>query len=272
MAYPNDLARTKNWGTEVLTDADLEGQLDLIINWLMAVMDTVTGHKHDATANEGPKITSAGILDDNVLFAALDDDGDYGLFTGDWSFNEIALVEDDAPSTDEGEMKLYTKDTDGQPELFAREESDGDEVQITSGGALALPAGSISMWGGAIASPPSGWLICDGSEISTTTYAALYAVIAHKYAADPGGGNFTLPNFSNRFPYGANEGAAAGNASVGKAGIGDDVTLAANDNDVTLKHGHGTSEEFATGGGAHPYKVVSDVMPPYLAVAFMIKT
>lgn len=56
MAYPNDLARTKNWGNEVLTDADLEGQLDLIITWLMAFAQAVTGHKHDATANEGPKV------------------------------------------------------------------------------------------------------------------------------------------------------------------------------------------------------------------------
>jgi len=136
MAYPNDLVRTKNWGTEVLTDADMEGQLDLIINWLMAVMDTITGHKHDATSNEGPKITSAGILDDNVLFAALDDDGAYGLFTGDWSFNEIAFVEDAAPETDADEGKIYTKDSGTQPELFFREESNGDEVQITKAGTL----------------------------------------------------------------------------------------------------------------------------------------
>ena len=56
MAYPNDLVRTKDWGNEVLTDADLEAQLDLIINWLMAAVDATTGHKHDATANEGPKV------------------------------------------------------------------------------------------------------------------------------------------------------------------------------------------------------------------------
>ena len=136
----------------------------------------------------------------------------------------------------------------------------------------STPSGSLIMWGGTIASPPSGWLICDGSEISTTTYSTLYAVIGHTYASDPGGGNFTLPNFVNRFPYGASEGAAAGNASVGSAGIGAAVALAANDNAVTLLHWHGTAEEFSTGGGAHPYKVEADIMPPYLAIAFIIKT
>ena len=61
MAYPNDLSRTKNWGNEVLTDADLEGQLDLIITWLMASLDATSGHKHDATTNEGPKIATGGL-------------------------------------------------------------------------------------------------------------------------------------------------------------------------------------------------------------------
>ena len=56
MAYPSDLTRTKNWSTEILTDTDLEGQLDLIISWIDAAMDETSGHKHDATGNEGPKL------------------------------------------------------------------------------------------------------------------------------------------------------------------------------------------------------------------------
>ena len=42
-------------------------------------------------------------------------------------------------------------------------------------------------------SPPLGWLACDGSAISQTTYAALYAVIGVDWG-DPGGGNFNLPD------------------------------------------------------------------------------
>lgn len=41
-----------------------------------------------------------------------------------------------APATAAGEGAIYTKDTGGQPELFYREESNGDEVQITKGGGL----------------------------------------------------------------------------------------------------------------------------------------
>jgi hypothetical protein len=61
MAYPDALVRTKNWGTEVLTDADLESQLDLIIAWIDAHADETDGHKHDGTTNEGPKILASNI-------------------------------------------------------------------------------------------------------------------------------------------------------------------------------------------------------------------
>ena len=60
MSFPADLVRTKDWVTEVLTDADLEGQLDLIINWIDDFADETGGHKHDATTNEGPKIKLNG--------------------------------------------------------------------------------------------------------------------------------------------------------------------------------------------------------------------
>jgi hypothetical protein len=56
MAFSSDLIRTKNWGTELLTDTDLEGQLDLIIAWVMASMNSSTGHNHAGTSNQGPKI------------------------------------------------------------------------------------------------------------------------------------------------------------------------------------------------------------------------
>jgi len=63
MAWPSLHARTKDWGTETLTDADLEGQLDLLSTYINAMMDSATGHKHDGTTAEGPKILTANIDD-----------------------------------------------------------------------------------------------------------------------------------------------------------------------------------------------------------------
>lgn len=53
--------------------------------------------------------------------------------------------------------------------------------------------GSVKAWGGSTA--PSGWLFCDGSAISRTTYAALFAVIGTTYGTGNGTTTFNLPNF-----------------------------------------------------------------------------
>ena len=50
--------------------------------------------------------------------------------------------------------------------------------------------------------PSTKWLICDGATISKTTYAELWTLVGHNYATDPGGGNFTLPDFRGRLPVG----------------------------------------------------------------------
>lgn len=44
---------------------------------------------------------------------------------------------------------------------------------------------------------PSGFLECDGSAVSQSTYADLFAVIGTTYG-DPGGGNFNLPDLRDR--------------------------------------------------------------------------
>ena len=49
-----------------------------------------------------------------------------------------------------------------------------------------VPIGTILAWGGADASPPTGYLICDGSAISRTTYARLFAVIGTFFGAGDG--------------------------------------------------------------------------------------
>lgn len=65
--------------------------------------------------------------------------------------------------------------------------------------ALAVPPGVIQMYGAA--SAPTGWLLCDGSSVSTTTYSALFAIIGTTYGGS--GANFTLPDFRGVFPKGA---------------------------------------------------------------------
>ena len=62
--------------------------------------------------------------------------------------------------------------------------------------------GEIKMWG--VASAPSGYLICDGSAVSRTTYAALFAVYGTTFGAGNGTTTFNIPNFSGKMPIGVN--------------------------------------------------------------------
>lgn len=53
---------------------------------------------------------------------------------------------------------------------------------------------------------PAGWLLCDGSAVSRTTYATLYAAIGDTWGAGDGSTTFNLPDLRGRAPIGAGTG------------------------------------------------------------------
>ena len=63
-----------------------------------------------------------------------------------------------------------------------------------------LPIGGIVQYAGSTA--PDGYLICDGSAISRTTYADLFNVIGTYYGTGDGSTTFNLPNLKGRIPVG----------------------------------------------------------------------
>lgn len=63
------------------------------------------------------------------------------------------------------------------------------------------PTGSVIMFGGA--SAPTGWLLCDGSAVSRTTYSALFAILSTTYGVGDGSTTFNLPNTQGVFVRGA---------------------------------------------------------------------
>jgi microcystin-dependent protein len=60
----------------------------------------------------------------------------------------------------------------------------------------AIPAGVVVPYGGS--SAPSGWLLCDGSAVSRTTYAALFAVVSTTYGVGNGTTTFNVPDCTGR--------------------------------------------------------------------------
>lgn len=52
---------------------------------------------------------------------------------------------------------------------------------------------------------PEGYLLCNGSTVSRTTYAALFAVIGITYGEGDGSTTFALPNLTNRVLQGCSD-------------------------------------------------------------------
>ena len=66
------------------------------------------------------------------------------------------------------------------------------------------------------ATPDNGWLLCDGSAVSRTTYAALFAKIGTTYGIGNGIDTFNLPNLTGKFPLGMSSSLSLG-ATGGEA-------------------------------------------------------
>ena len=66
-----------------------------------------------------------------------------------------------------------------------------------------MPAGTIVSYAGA--SVPSGWLLCNGANVSRTTYANLFNAIGTRWGAGNGSTTFTLPDSDGRVLQGATD-------------------------------------------------------------------
>lgn len=92
-------------------------------------------------------------------------------------------------------------------------------VTYACNGAPGVPTGAIMPFAGSVA--PAGWLLCDGSALDTTQYAALFAAIASTYGA-PDGSHFLLPDLRGRAAVGAGAGAGLTARALG-ASLGEEA-------------------------------------------------
>lgn len=68
----------------------------------------------------------------------------------------------------------------------------------------STPVGSIIDY--AADTPPTGWLVCDGSVISRATYSALFLVIGTRFGNGDGSTTFNLPDLKGRYRSGWDSG------------------------------------------------------------------
>ncbi len=118
----------------------------------------------------------------------------------------------------------------------------------------AIPSGVMLPYGGATA--PSGYLLCDGSAVSRTTYGNLFSAIGTAYGSGDGSTTFNIPDMQGAFPIGK---AASGTASsLGDTGgeLDSSINIAhshtVNSHTHTINHGHADTIATAS-NGAHTH-------------------
>jgi microcystin-dependent protein len=135
-------------------------------------------------------------------------------------------------------------------------QSDGTDVvwgAAGGGGGAALPAGIVVAY--AAAAAPTGWLLCDGSAVGRSTYAALFAAIGTTYGAGDGTTTFNLPNLKGRTPVGLDAAQSEFDA-LGESGGAKSVTLtAAQSGAPAHSHGVGTLATASAGSHSHTFGV-----------------
>ncbi len=146
------------------------------------------------------------------------------------------------------------------------------------------------------ASAPTGYLLCNGTAVSRTTYAALFAVIGTTFGVGDNSTTFNLPNYTNRVPVGAGglyAAAATGGSkdaivvshthSLSGGGVtGTFVTGVSTSSSTFQTFGAAavTSVSTTTGSPSYSSPTVQNSgssgtdanMPPYLAIYYIIKT
>lgn len=148
---------------------------------------------------------------------------------------------------------------------------------------LPVPVGEIKMFN--TATPPPEYLVCDGSAVSRTTYANLFAAIGTTNGVGDGSTTFVLPDFRGRFPLGYGWGPGLSSRVMGQTGGAETHTLTLAESPA---HTHTTANIYSAGAASTPVAGTGAAfgniatnsqggggahnnMPPFLVVSFGIK-
>jgi len=162
---------------------------------------------------------------DGTEVARVEDNGTFNVVTGKLAINATAVT---STAT---ELNLLDGDTSVGSSITV---ADADGVVVNDGGTMKsvpasdfrtyiMPAGSVIPYAGA--SAPTGFLLCDGSAVSRTTYAALFAVVGTTYGVGDGSSTFTLPDLRGRVVAGQDDmgGASADRLTDQTGGLNGDT-------------------------------------------------
>ena len=156
---------------------------------------------------------------DGTEVARIEDNGTFNVVTDKLAINATAVT-----STAE-ELNLLDGGTSVGSSITI---ADTDGVVVNDGGTMKsvpasdfrtyiMPAGSVIPFAGS--SAPTGFLLCDGSAVSRTTYATLFSAISTTYGSGDGSSTFNLPDLRGRVVAGQDDmGGASANRLTDQSG------------------------------------------------------
>lgn len=225
---------------------------------------------------------------DNTLASSQDGDTDDGNELQSLSFDGSTLEISSSNS-----VNLSSLNTDNQiidvlnldgSTLEISLQDDGIETNTLDLSNL-VPIGTIQMW--PTDTPPSGWLICNGQNITQAAYPRLYLVLGGT------NGNINIPNFEGRFPLGAGRSSQTTATSHTLLSTGGEEThtltleeMPAHSHEISYrtrnKDGNGTqvsdlsmtgstANTESAGGDTNGNTVPHNNMPPFYTIHFIIK-
>lgn len=159
----------------------------------------------------------------------------YNSGTGDWE--NAAPAGGGGGATQLNDLTDVTLTTPSANQVL---QYNGSTLRWENTSPTSIPAGLVAPYGGAAA--PSGWLLCDGSAVSRTTYAALFTAISTTFGVGDGVTTFNVPDMRGVFPLGK---AAAGTGSTLGGGGG-----ALDHTHTTSAHTHGAGS-YAAASHSH---------------------
>jgi microcystin-dependent protein len=112
-------------------------------------------------------------------------------------------------------------------------------LQSQISGASSAVVGGIQIYSGSAA--PTGYLLCDGTAVSRTTYSDLFAVTSTTYGVGDGSTTFNLPDLRTKVPVGKNPSGTF--ATLGATGGAETHTLLtaeipSHTHTTNIAHGH----------------------------------
>lgn len=179
-------------------DAMLADKADVGVSYTKAEDDALLAGKADKTDVDDALLLKAD-KDTTYTKTEVNDllDSKAGVGDSYTKAEDDALLDAKADKTDVDDALLLKAD---KADTYTKSEADAllaDKADVGDG----VPTGVMQIFAGLV--PPTGYLLCDGSEVAIADYSNLYTIIGDAYGTASDTDHFVLPDMRECVPKGA---------------------------------------------------------------------